>query len=128
MALYWSRVHCTARESACNFIFQVSTNHLLPITPIQVRVPGAFPEVPTWFPGARLNFAENILRRNDDSVACTTVGESGTVINYSFRKLRSMVENMAAALRVSGLEVGDRVAGASITIHISVWRGRLIKF
>ena len=30
-----------------------------------------------WFPGARLNFAENMLRRSDDGVAVITANESG---------------------------------------------------
>lgn len=69
------------------------------------------PEVPIWFPDARLNFAENLLYRRDDSVALTEGAESGIVINYTFRELRQLVKEMAAALRANGLKVGDRVAG-----------------
>jgi acetoacetyl-CoA synthetase len=66
--------------------------------------------LPIWFPGSRLNYAENLLRRNDDSIACTAGGESGKVTHYSFRELRSMVGEMSTALRTRGLKPGDRVA------------------
>jgi acetoacetyl-CoA synthetase len=71
-------------------------------------------EVPVWFPGARLNYAENLLFRNDDAIAITAGGETGVVIHYTFRQLRHLVRRMAAALRVNGLEPGDRVAGRSL--------------
>jgi long-subunit acyl-CoA synthetase (AMP-forming) len=41
-------------------------------------------------------------------------GESGKVAYYSFRQLREMVRQMAAAMRANGLKVGDRVAGECI--------------
>lgn len=70
-----------------------------------------------WFPEARLNYAENLLQRNDDGIACTAGGESGVVTHYSFRQLRTMVAELASALRVNGLEKGDRVAGESTIDH-----------
>ncbi|KAJ7594475.1 acetoacetyl-CoA synthetase [Mycena floridula] len=76
----------------------------------QVTVPGAVPEIPIWFPGARLNYAENLLSRNDDGIACTTCSETGRTADYSFKDLRRMVKEMAAALRAQGLTAGDRVA------------------
>lgn len=82
------------------------------VAPTQVIAEGTVPELPVWFPGARLNYAENLLYRDDDGIACTAGGESGKVTEYSFRDLRRMVQEMAAALRVNGLGIGDRVAGA----------------
>ena len=52
--------------------------------------------------------AENLLHRRDDRVALTEAGESGVVISYHFRQ---RVRVMAAALKVNGLKVGDRVTG-----------------
>lgn len=80
----------------------------------QVIVEGRWKEIPRFFPGARLNYAENILRFNGDSIACTGVRESGEMKHYSFRELRTLVKDMAAAMRVNGVCVGDRVAGVSI--------------
>lgn len=68
-------------------------------------------EVPIWFPGSRLNYAENILRHDGDAIAVTAARETGYVAHYSFRQLREMVRDLAAAMRVNGLQKGDRVAG-----------------
>ena len=68
-------------------------------------------EIPTWFPGAKLNYAENLLYRRDDAIALTEAGESGVVIHITYKELHQRVRVMAAALRVNGLKVGDRVAG-----------------
>ncbi|KAF8070101.1 acetoacetyl-CoA synthetase [Lyophyllum atratum] len=82
----------------------------IPPNPKQIIAPGRYAEIPDWFPGSRLNYAENLLWRNNDSIACTASGESGVVTNYTFRELRQLVTELAAALRVGGLQVGDRVA------------------
>lgn len=93
--------------------------------PERVLGEGKFVETPRWFPGARLNYAENILRRCDDAIACTMARESGAVTHVTFRKLREMVSEMAAAMRVCGLVPEDRVAAiatnsiAAIVIMLS---------
>lgn len=74
--------------------------------------PGKLPEIPTWFPDARLNFAENLLNRRDDGIALTEAGELGVIAHVTFRQLYNRVQRMAAALRTNGLTVGDRVAGS----------------
>ncbi|KAE9391898.1 acetoacetyl-CoA synthetase [Gymnopus androsaceus JB14] len=80
------------------------------VPPQEVIAQGNIPEVPEWFPGARLNYAENLLWRNDDGIACTAGGELGKVTDYTFRELRQRVRIMASAMRANGLKVGDRVA------------------
>ncbi|PFH53749.1 hypothetical protein AMATHDRAFT_73172 [Amanita thiersii Skay4041] len=74
---------------------------------------GAVEELPIWFPGARLNYAENLLYRNDDTIACTASGESGSVKHYSFRTLRKLVGEMAAAMKVT---VSNPVIESQVTI------------
>lgn len=74
-------------------------------------VPGKIPEIPVWFPDARLNFAENLLYRRDDSTALTEVNETGVIAHVTFSQLHDRVRKMAAALLANGLTVGDRVAG-----------------
>ncbi len=66
---------------------------------------------PQWFVGARLNFAENLLRRRDDSPAIIAHDESAHARQLSCRELADEVAAMAAALRAMGLAAGDRVAG-----------------
>ena len=64
-----------------------------------------------WFVGARLNFAENLLRRRDDTPALIFRREDGAGRSLSWRELDSLVFALAAALRAEGVGVGDRVAG-----------------
>lgn len=78
---------------------------------MKILAKGQLADVPIWFPTVRMNYAENILRRRDDAVACTVVRESSSAIPYTFKQLRGEVEKLAAALRCNGLEAGDRVAG-----------------
>ncbi|KAF5355503.1 hypothetical protein D9758_006409 [Tetrapyrgos nigripes] len=81
------------------------------VPPQEIMTKGDLPEIPHWFPGARLNYAENLLWRNDDTIACTVGDELGRTVHYTSRELRERVRSMAAAMRANGLTVGDRVAG-----------------
>jgi acetoacetyl-CoA synthetase len=64
-----------------------------------------------WFPHARLNFAENILRRRDDSPALIFWGEDKSKRTISFNEMYGIVSRLAQALRAQGITEGDRVAG-----------------
>jgi acetoacetyl-CoA synthetase len=66
---------------------------------------------PRWFTGARLNFAENLLRHDDGRDALVFWNEQGRQRGLSFGELRCEVSRYAAALAASGVEPGDRVAG-----------------
>ena len=63
-----------------------------------------------WFPGSRLNFAQNLLRGRDGDVAIVHVHESGTETRIAYGELRRRVAWMAAWLRANNVGVGDRVA------------------
>jgi acetoacetyl-CoA synthetase len=69
------------------------------------RMPGA-----RWFPDARLNFAENLLRYRDDNPAIIFKSETGDTTQYSYAELYRAVAQTAAALKSAGVEKGDRVA------------------
>jgi len=64
-----------------------------------------------WFPGARLNFAENLLRHRDDRTAFIFVGETAAPRRVSYAELYELVSRTAQALRAAGVGPGDRVAG-----------------
>jgi acetoacetyl-CoA synthetase len=66
---------------------------------------------PRWFRGARLNFAENLLRFGDQRDAIVFWNELGRQRRLSFAELRAEVAHYAAALRGAGVAPGDRVAG-----------------
>ncbi len=64
-----------------------------------------------WFAGARLNFAENLLRRRDDKTALVFWSEDKNKRRLSYKQLYQQVAQLAKAMRASGITVGDRVAG-----------------
>jgi acetoacetyl-CoA synthetase len=64
-----------------------------------------------WFPNARLNYAENLLRRRDDAPAIIFRGENGARRELSWRELYDLVSRIAQGLTASGIKEGDRVAG-----------------
>ncbi|MCP4246980.1 MAG: acetoacetate--CoA ligase [bacterium] len=70
------------------------------------RMPGA-----RWFVGAKLNFAENLLRYRDDQPAIVFVGENGSRRTLTYAEMYDQVARLAAALRSLGIEAGDRVVG-----------------
>ena len=70
------------------------------------RMPGA-----RWFPDARLNYAENLLRERDAAPAITFWGEDRVKRRLSKRQLYDLVSRIAQALADAGVKKGDRVAG-----------------
>ncbi|KIX14207.1 acetoacetate--CoA ligase [Dethiosulfatarculus sandiegensis] len=70
------------------------------------KMPGA-----RWFPGARLNFAENLLKRRDDHPALVFKPEQGQTRSVTYRELYDQVARLAATLKKLGVAAGDRVAG-----------------
>jgi len=70
------------------------------------RMPGA-----RWFPEARLNFAENLLRRSDDAAALVFQGEDRVQRTLSHAEVYRQVARLSRSLRDWGVAPGDRVAG-----------------
>ncbi|XP_073413188.1 acetoacetyl-CoA synthetase [Dendrobates tinctorius] len=70
-------------------------------------------DVPEWFHGSRLNYAENLLKHKDsDRIALYAIRESNeNVEKVTFEELRRDVALYAAAMRKMGVETGDRVVG-----------------
>jgi acetoacetyl-CoA synthetase len=63
-----------------------------------------------WFVGSQLNFAENLLKRQDEELAIAFRGEDQIEWNYSFQELYHQVARLAKSLRDLGVSKGDRVA------------------
>jgi acetoacetyl-CoA synthetase len=70
------------------------------------RMPGA-----RWFPDARLNYAENLLRRRDDTPALIFRGEDCVSRSLSFAELYDDVSRLRRQLQEWGVRAGDRIAG-----------------
>ena len=69
------------------------------------KLPGA-----RWFPDARLNFAENLMRRDDDGTAMVFRGEDRVRREVSHADVTATVSRLAQALKAAGVGPGDRVA------------------
>lgn len=63
-----------------------------------------------WFSEARLNFAENLLKRKDDHEALVFQGENRVHLRLSYAQLYDAVSIAAQALKNQGIKKGDRVA------------------
>ena len=70
------------------------------------RMPGA-----KWFEGAKLNFAENLLRFRDDRTALIFKGETKESKKITYAQLYSTVAALAKSLKTLGVKSGDRVVG-----------------
>jgi acetoacetyl-CoA synthetase len=64
-----------------------------------------------WFTGAKLNFAQNLLRYDDEKIALISYRENHPSIKISYKKLNSMVKRIANALKSFDVKKGDRVVG-----------------
>lgn len=71
------------------------------------KFPGA-----VWFPGARLNFSQNILRYRDEKIAIKFRSEpwTNTAREISYRELYNLVSRLHSALKYLGLNQDDHVA------------------
>lgn len=69
------------------------------------KMPGA-----RWFPEARLNYAQNLLRTRDDRDALVFWGEDRLRRRMGRGDLYRRVARLAAAMRAEGILPGDRVA------------------
>jgi acetoacetyl-CoA synthetase len=68
------------------------------------RFPGA-----KWFGGARLNFAENLLKCRDSRTALVFRGETQRSRRMTYAELHETVARLAKSLRRIGVAPGDRV-------------------
>ena len=71
--------------------------------------PGQMPGA-RFFANARLNFAENLLRRNDSTDALVFRAENRLTRRMSWYQLQQAVSQLQQALLAEGIQPGDRVA------------------
>ncbi len=82
-----------------------ATGDLDPVVDDASRMPGA-----QWFSGVKLNFAQNLLRFNDERIALVARDETSDRTSWTFFQLNRDVAALAGYLRAQGLQPGDRVA------------------
>ncbi|MEZ4529039.1 MAG: acetoacetate--CoA ligase [Desulfobacterales bacterium] len=95
---FWAEMWDTAGIIASKPFEQVIDN--------PAKMPGA-----KWFSGARLNFAENLLRFRDNQTALVFRGEDKVRRELSYANLYDEVAKVAKSLKALGIEAGDRVVG-----------------
>ena len=76
-----------------------------------VIVPAEHMMYTRWFRGARLNFAENLLRYRDHRTALVFKGEAQEAVRITYAELYDSVARLARSLRQMGIKPGDRIAG-----------------
>ena len=63
-----------------------------------------------FFPDAKLNYAENLLRKNNEETAIIFKSENGYKNNLSWKNLNSNVAQVSSWMKKNGITKGDRVA------------------
>ncbi|CAF0817572.1 unnamed protein product [Rotaria sordida] len=92
------------------FWFYINIKHSVPFEQV-LEENKKMNEIPRWFLGAKLNYAENLLRFNDNRIAVYASSEANTSIKQiTFAELHESVRRYRAALQYVGVKVGDRVA------------------
>lgn len=90
--------------------------HIIHSTPYDevVDLSKSVTDIPEWFRGCRLNYAENLLHyasNHGDKTALITAGEGQSPVYVSFSQLKERVATIASALSAAGVVRGDIVAG-----------------
>lgn len=73
-----------------------------------------------WFEGAKLNFAENLLKYRDNHPAIISCREDCKTVRLTYNQLYENAASLAFELRKLGLKKGDRAAGFVTNIPESI--------
>ncbi|MDR3472014.1 MAG: acetoacetate--CoA ligase [Devosia sp.] len=88
-------------------------------------LPGSDQRTTRFFPGARLNYAENLLREPDERLAIIAHRDDGTRRTITRKALYDLVSRCAQAMVAEGVGPGDRIAAIvtndleSITLYLA---------
>ena len=78
-----------------------------------------------FFPDAKLNYAENLLKKNNHEIAIVFKSENGFKTKLSWNSLNLKVSQISGWMRLNGVKKGDRVAAylpnipETVTAYIS---------
>ncbi len=73
-----------------------------------------------WFPGSRLNFAENLLRNRSDDTALISYNENKETQSISYNELYDETSKLNNYLKNLGIQTSDRVAALTTNIPEAV--------
>jgi len=105
-ATVWDFGEIKASRGYDEVVDDTASSHDVAAASLTSEFPGA-----KWFGGARLNFAENLLRHRDDQLAFIFNGETQKSATMTYAELYDTVARLAKALREMGVAPGDRVVG-----------------
>ena len=74
-----------------------------------------------WFEGIKLNYAENLLKFNDDQIAIESYSENGTKTTLTYSELNNQVAAVSSYLESIGIREGDRIAAIMPNISETIW-------
>lgn len=110
-------------EFCWNYFPIIHEGHYLGVTDASARIDS----IPDWFPGVRLNYAENLLftaetpgetpstvtttGKEDDKIAVTEVreGDAEPNVSLTWKELRQKAGRLSQAMKASGVQKGDRI-------------------
>ncbi|XP_035221295.1 acetoacetyl-CoA synthetase-like isoform X2 [Stegodyphus dumicola] len=98
LQLFWAEMW-----KQCDIIYSKNFDQV-----VDLNIP--MEDSPAWFEGARLNFAENILKFRDDHMALICAGEDRETMFTTYAEMYEEATLYTAALRKFGLKKGDIVA------------------
>ncbi|MCD6379431.1 acetoacetate--CoA ligase [bacterium] len=93
-------------ESLWDYLEIIHSQHYDSVLVDGDKMPGA-----KWFSGAKLNFAENLLRYRDDRLAIIAKGETTDRVEITYAQLYDRVARLAKSMREMGVCSGDRIVG-----------------
>ncbi len=108
-SLYEWSVTCVSDfwEAVWNFFGIIASEPYTTVVDDLKKFPGA-----RWFVGAKLNYAENMLRYSDrPGTAVVFRGEKQTRTQYSRKEFYEQVVRLATAFRRDGIKPGDTISG-----------------
>lgn len=73
-----------------------------------------------WFKNIRVNFAENLLRHNDDKAAIIAYNEKGETQQITYNMLSAQVSSIQGFLKDIDIQPGDRIAGLMTNVPEAV--------
>ena len=88
----------------------IQSNIVTSKEPIETLTSADSFEKEEWFPDAKLNFAENLLRYKDAETAIIFRNENGSREIITYEQLFQIAGTVAAGLKKLGVKKGDRIA------------------
>jgi len=104
---HWSITHPELFWKSVSEFCKIKFHH----TATKIMQPHTCMQKTTWFIDATLNFAENVLQRDDHAPAIVSYTEKGHNQTLSFYELKQQVDAMAQYLLAIGIAPNDRIAG-----------------